>query len=276
MNAEQFAKEKFPGLNLNEKELKTLWLGYTVVEKELANKDVEKVPPPDPAELFFSAKRNLTILAYQQKFTIDDDSWEKILSSTLTNQNAQPLMVRNDAVYKVTTSKGSGIFVISYKPPLHYFSFYQDKGYPAEAYHLMCLGEVKIDKQTPGKVEADLERVRKTEEEFSDPVEAKDWISKNREGSFASHVFSKKKEALEFVNKLYEFEVPKVTIWNISKMGENDPQGLEFYADELIVKLPNERSKREAIFSFLNNYKEDLCEHYKEERQKTISLFWDY
>lgn len=276
MNAEQFVKEKFPGLNFSPKELETLWLGHNVLEKEQKDKNVEKVPPPDPAELFFSAKRDLAILAHQQKFTVEESSWDKVLEFTLTNQNNQPPMVRNDVVYKVKTLKGSKVLVVCTGPGFHYFSLYEDNGYPAEACHLMCIGEAEIDKQTPGKAERDSQRIRDTEIEMADPVEARDWINKYKEGSFAYHVFPEKRGALEFVNKLYELGSTKVSVWNISKAPEDDPQGLEFYADELVVKLPEEKSKRESIFSFLNNYREDLSEHYKEANQKTISLFWDY
>ena len=276
MNAEQFAKEKFPRLNFSPKEVETIWLGHNVLEKEQATKDVEKVPPPDHAELFFSAKGSLAILTHQQKFTVDDNSWEKVFHLTLTNQNVMPPMVRNDVVYTVETSKGSRVLVVCTGPGFHYFSLYANKGYPPEAYHLMCVGEYEIDKQTPGKFESDNRRIAETEAEMSDLLEAKDWINKYKEGSFAFHIFPEKKEALEFIDKLYELGTIKVTVWNISKAPEDDPQGLDFYADELVVKLPEEKSKREAIFSFLNNYKWDLSEHYKEKGQKTISLYWDY
>ena len=141
MNAQQFAKEKFPSLSFSLKEVETIWLGHNVLEKELTTKDVEKVPPPDHAELLFSAKRDLAILAHQQKFTVDDTSWEEVFDFTLTNQNIMPPMVRNDVVYKVETSKGSRVLVVCTGQDFHYFSLYQDKKYPPEAYHFMCVGE---------------------------------------------------------------------------------------------------------------------------------------
>jgi hypothetical protein len=278
MNAEQFAKEEFPGLNFSPKELETIWLGRNALEKEQADKDVEKVPPPDHAELLFSAKRDLAILAHQQKFTVDDNSWEKVFHFTLTNQNIMPPMVRNDVVYRVKTSKGSRVLVVCTGPDFHYFSLYADKDYTPEAYHLMCVGEYEIDKQTPGKFESDHRRIAETQAEIADLVEAKDWINKYKEGSFASHIFPEKKEILEFVNKVYELGAVKVTVGNISTAPKDDPQGLEFYADELIVRLPEKKSKREAIFSFINKFSEDLAptDFYKEEGQKTISVYWDY
>lgn len=111
--------------------------------------------------------------------------------------------------------------------------------------------------------------------------DAKSYINKNLEGSFAHHVFSKE-QALEFVSKLYELGALGVSVGNIS--AEEDWDGpemyrgkaLKTYADELIIDLPEEKGKRESIFTYLNNFREDTVEDYQEGGQKSISVYWDY
>jgi len=113
-------------------------------------------------------------------------------------------------------------------------------------------------------------------------IDASKWISDNHEGTFAYHVFPKKEQALEFVEELYKLGAKKVLVsnieteddWSEPQMYEGKP--LKIYADELIVDLPEEKDKRLAIFSFINNFREDASEYYKEEGQKSISVFWDY
>lgn len=285
MEIEEFIKENYPDLSLTSEEAKALYLGNRVLEKELGNSRYKKSPSADTAELLYTAKRDLALLAHQQKFEVNNKSWKEILALIIISPTDNHPILRLDAVYKVVTSKGGGILVVCTGKDFHYFSFYADKGFPPDVYHLMCIGEYEIDKQTPGKIEADLKRITETEKEFRDPLEAKNWINdhwvnvkEGQDGPFASHIFSEKEEALEFVEKLYHLGAEKVTVGNINSVEENVFLPYTHYADSLIVLLPKEDKKRESIFSYLNNigkYKE-LDAYYKEEGQKNISLFWDY
>ncbi len=110
-------------------------------------------------------------------------------------------------------------------------------------------------------------------------LEAKKWIIENwvgleetQDGAFAGHVFDTKEDALNFVDKLYELGATKVLVGEVKGYSQNEPD--RPYADELIVELPEDSTKRQEIFSFLKA--SEPSEDYKEQGQKTILVFWDY
>ena len=103
-------------------------------------------------------------------------------------------------------------------------------------------------------------------------AEALEWINKETTVNLAANRFGSKKEAGEFIEKLYAIGAVKVVARDIEKSGEGE------WSDSLAVSLPEDRGLREKI---LKIYNEELQREFpggKEEKdtgQLELFFWWD-
>jgi len=106
----------------------------------------------------------------------------------------------------------------------------------------------------------------------SKEAEALEWINKETTFNLAANRFGSKKEAGEFIEKLYAIGAVKVVARDIEKSGEGE------WSDGLAVSLPKDRGLREKI---LKIYNEELQREFpgeKEEKdtgQLELFFWWD-
>lgn len=86
--------------------------------------------------------------------------------------------------------------------------------------------------------------------------EAKEWLKENRnKHALAGNRFAGTKDAIKFVDKLYELGAVKVVISKDSIYDEKERVKKEGgpYADAIVVTLPNSESERVALFKVFKN-----------------------
>ncbi|TGE86017.1 hypothetical protein C7Y70_00525 [Pseudoalteromonas sp. KS88] len=86
--------------------------------------------------------------------------------------------------------------------------------------------------------------------------EAKEWLKENRNKyALAGNRFAGTKDAIKFVDKLYELGAVKVVISKDSIYDEKERVKKEGgpYADAIVVTLPNSESERVALFKVFKN-----------------------
>jgi hypothetical protein len=113
--------------------------------------------------------------------------------------------------------------------------------------------------------------------DFGPQFEALAWLESNPNPyALAGNRFYSTKDAIAFVNMLYEAGAVEVLVTNIYDedwriQAEGGP-----YADTLIVRLPQDTEKRKKLFEISND--EAVREGFSPERdigQETLMLWWD-
>ncbi len=99
--------------------------------------------------------------------------------------------------------------------------------------------------------------------------EALDWITSERVCDFAANKFDYKHNAIDFIKKLYINGAEKVLINSESIQVEFD----ELYADAIIVRLPEDFSKRNKVLQFCQTESQPGC--YLEIKENLVFLWWD-
>lgn len=108
--------------------------------------------------------------------------------------------------------------------------------------------------------------------------EAIDWLKSNKNlDPLAGNRFKNKAEALEFVEKLYEYGAISVSVSGIFDDEERILREGGPYADTLIVHLPLDQNNRKKLFEIFNKEikREGYDEILKDEGQKHVDLWWD-
>ena len=108
--------------------------------------------------------------------------------------------------------------------------------------------------------------------------EAIAWLKSNKNlDPLAGNRFKNKAEALEFVEKLYEYGAISVSIAGIFDEEERVKKEGGPYADTLIVQLPKDPDKRKKLFEVYNDEikKEGYHQVAEDEGEKSIVFWWD-
>jgi hypothetical protein len=100
-------------------------------------------------------------------------------------------------------------------------------------------------------------------------LEALGWINSENVSDFASNKFDYKNDAIEFVEKLYLKGAIEVLINSESIMDEDE----ELYADAIVVKLPEDLSKRNNVLHFCQTESQPGC--YIDVKGDLVHLWWD-
>lgn len=100
--------------------------------------------------------------------------------------------------------------------------------------------------------------------------EALNWLSSENVEDFAANKFDEKKFAIEFIEKLYFKGALEVLINSESIQDESDGT---FYADALIVNLPEDLSKRTDVLQICQIESQPGC--YVDVKGSSVYLWWD-
>ena len=107
--------------------------------------------------------------------------------------------------------------------------------------------------------------------------EARAWLRNNRnESALASNRFGPSSEARAFVDSLYQNGAVKVTVDNIMDEPDRIEEEGGPYADTLIVQLPEEKNRRDALFEIhrVESQREGF-DFTPDQGQQHLLFWWD-